>query len=97
MAGMTIAMSHAPADEVLAQSNDGTVSIATLDAVSSTLYSEMPGSESPSAQVSETGGVADLEAEGQWIAHYYLHPFLPMCFWYCTRIPIFCPCHEIYL
>ena len=39
--------------------------------------------------------VSDESAQTIVVVEYYLHPFLPDCFWYCTSIH--CPCLEIWI
>ena len=38
---------------------------------------------------------SDESAQTIVVVEYYLHPFLPDCFWYCTSIH--CPCREIWI
>ncbi len=38
---------------------------------------------------------SDESAQTIVVVEYYLHPFLPDCFWYCTSIH--CPCAEIWI
>lgn len=92
LAMLAIATSHPSVREATAQLDGADAQIVVGPGEFPTPYSEVSPTED---RTSESDYAPDADVGAQWITHYYLHPFLPTCFWYCTQTPFFCPCHVI--